>query len=76
LGLIYIRKKLTSQAVRVLQDLVARVPGNPSFHLHLGMALYDAGEKQLAKKELEKALQHKPSAAEQVKIKELVARIG
>jgi Tfp pilus assembly protein PilF len=40
------------------------------------MALYDAGQMQLAKKELEKALQHKPSAAEQVKIKELVARIG
>jgi tetratricopeptide (TPR) repeat protein len=76
LGLIYIRKKLTSQAVQVLQDLVARVPDNPSFHLHLGMALYDAGEKQLAKKELERALQHKPSATEQVKIKELVARIG
>ena len=76
LGLIYIRKKLTTQAVQVLQELVARVPGNPSFHLHLGMALLDAGEKQLAKKELEKALQHKPSAAEQVKIKDLVARIG
>ncbi|HXA64887.1 MAG TPA: tetratricopeptide repeat protein [Bryobacteraceae bacterium] len=76
LGLIYIRKKLTSQAVLVLQDLVARVPDNPSFHLHLGMALLDAGEKQLAKKELEKAMQHKPSAAEQAKIKDLVARIG
>ncbi len=76
LGLIYIRKKLTLQAVQVLRDLVARVPDNPSFHLHLGMALYDAGEKELAKKELEKALQHKPSPAEQAKIKELAARIG
>jgi tetratricopeptide (TPR) repeat protein len=76
LGLIYIRKKLTIQAVQVLRDLVARVPDNPSFHLHLGMALLDAGERQLAKKELEKAMQHKPSAAEQAKIKELVARIG
>ena len=76
LGLIYIRKKLTTQAVQVLQELVERVPNNPSFHLHLGMALLDAGEKQLAKKELEKALQHKPSAAEHVKIMDLVARIG
>ena len=76
LGLIYIRKKLTTQAVQVLQDLVARVPDNPSFHLHLAMALFDAGEKQLAKKELEKAQRHKPSAAEQAKIKELVGRIG
>jgi uncharacterized protein HemY len=55
---------------------VARVPDNPSFHLHLGMALYDAGVKQLAKKELEKAMQYKPSAVDQAKIKELVERIG
>jgi len=76
LGLIYIRKKLTGQAVQVLRDLVNREPANPSFHMHLGMALYDAGEKQQAKKELEAALRHKPSPTEQAKIKDLVARIG
>src|SRR5258706_7133471 len=76
LGLIYIRKKLTGQAVQVLRDLVIREPSNPSFHMHLGMALYDAGEKQQAKKELEIALRHKPSPTEQAKIKDLVARIG
>ena len=76
LGLIYIRKKLTGQALQVLRDLVNRDPSNPSFHMHLGMALYDAGEKQQAKKELETALRHKPSPAEQAKIKDLVARIG
>ncbi len=76
LGLIYIRKKLTGQAVQVLRDLVNREPSNPSFHMHLGMALYDAGEKQQAKKELEAALRHKPSPTEQAKIKDLVARIG
>ncbi len=76
LGLIYIRKKLTGQALQVLRDLVNRDPSNPSFHMHLGMALYDAGEKQQAKKELETALRHKPSATEQAKIKDLVARIG
>lgn len=76
LGLIYIRKKLTAPAVQLLRELVTRVPDNPSFHLHLAMALYDAGEKQLAKKELAAALRHKPSVAEQAKIKELAARIG
>jgi len=76
LGLIYVRKKLTGQAVQVLRDLVNREPSNPSFHMHLGMALYDAGEKQQAKKELEAALRHKPSPTEQAKIKDLVARIG
>ncbi len=76
LGLIYIRKKLTGQAVEVLRNVVTRAPENPGFHLHLGMALYDAGEKQLAKKELEAALRHKPSGAEETKIKELAAKIG
>ena len=76
LGLIYIRKKLTGQAVQVLRDLVNREPSNPSFHMHLAMALFDAGEKQQAKKELEIALRHKPSPTEQAKIKDLVARIG
>jgi tetratricopeptide (TPR) repeat protein len=76
LGLIYLRKKLTGQALQVLRDLVNRDPSNPSFHMHLGMALYDAGEKLQAKKELEIALRHKPSPTEQAKIKDLVARIG
>jgi tetratricopeptide (TPR) repeat protein len=76
LGLIYIRKKLTVQAVHLFQDLVARAPDNPAYHLHLAMALYDTGQKELAKKELELAQRHKPSAAEQAKIKELAGRIG
>jgi hypothetical protein len=49
---------------------VTRARGNRA------MALYDAGEKQLAKKELETARRHKPSAGEEVKIRELAARIG
>ena len=76
LALIYVRKKLSSEAVRMLQDLVSRVPDNPSFHLHLAMALYDTGDKQLAKRELQTALRYKPSEAEQIKIRELVSRIG
>jgi len=76
LGLIYIRKKLTGQAVQLLRDLVSRAPDHPLYHLHLAMALYDAGEKELAKKELATALTKKPSPIEQAKIKELVARIG
>ncbi|HYL77836.1 MAG TPA: tetratricopeptide repeat protein [Bryobacteraceae bacterium] len=76
LGLIYVRKKLTVQAVVLLQGLVARVPDNPAYRLHLAMALYDKGEKAQAKKELEAAQKYKPSAAEMAKIRELVARIG
>ncbi|HEV2688457.1 MAG TPA: tetratricopeptide repeat protein, partial [Bryobacteraceae bacterium] len=76
LGLIYIRKKLTGQAVLLFQSLVSRVPNNAAFHLHLAMALYDKGDKSQAKKELEAAQKYKPSAGEMAKIRELVARIG
>ena len=76
LGLIYVRKKLTVQAVVLLRGLVARVPDNPAYRLHLAMALYDKGEKAEAKKELEAAQKYKPSPAEMAKIRELVARIG
>jgi Flp pilus assembly protein TadD len=75
LGLIYIRKKLTGPAVEILRDLVTRAPGNPSFHLHLAMALYDAGDKQKAKKELDTARKYKPSADEEAKIKEWEGRL-
>jgi len=76
LGLIYIRKKLTTQAVVLLQGLVTRVPDNAAYRLHLAMALYDKGEKMQAKKELEAAQKYRPTAAELVKIRELAARIG
>ncbi len=75
LGLIYIRKKLTGPAVEILRDLVTRAPANPSFHLHLAMALYDAGDKQKAKKELDTARKYKPSADEEAKIKEWEGRL-
>ena len=76
LGLIYIRKKLTTQAVVLLQGLVTRVPDNAAYRLHLAMALYDKGEKLQAKKELEAAQKYRPTAAELVKIRELASRIG
>ena len=76
LGLIYVRKKLTGQALQLLRDLVSRAPEHPSYHLHLAMALYDAGDKEQAKKELATALTKKPSPIEQAKIKEFAARIG
>jgi len=76
LALVYIRKKLSTQAVPILRELVTRMPDNPSVHMHLGMALFDTGDKLQAKRELETALRHNPSASEQATIKELVAKIG
>ncbi len=75
-ALIYIRKNLTDDSLRLLRDLVRRTPENPTFHLHLAMALYQKGDRPLAKKELETALRNKPNEREQTKIKQMLAKVG
>jgi Flp pilus assembly protein TadD len=75
-ALIYIRKNLTDDSVRMLRELVNQKPESPTFHLHLAMALYQKGDRPTAKKELELALRNKPSEKEQGEIKQLMAKVG
>jgi tetratricopeptide (TPR) repeat protein len=76
LALIYIHKNLTDDSLRMLRDLVSKTPNNPTFHLHLALALYQKGDRPEAKKELQTALRNKPNDREQGKIKELMAKVG
>jgi tetratricopeptide (TPR) repeat protein len=76
LALIYIHKNLTDDSLRMLRDLVSKTPANPTFHLHLALALYQKGDRPEAKKELETALRNKPSDRDQSRIKELLAKVG
>jgi tetratricopeptide (TPR) repeat protein len=76
LALVYIRKNLTNDGIRMLRDLVSQKPDSAPFHLHLALALYQKGDRRWAKRELETALRHQPSAKEQTKIKELLAKVG
>jgi Flp pilus assembly protein TadD len=76
LALVYIRKNLTNDGVRMLRDLVDRNPENAAFHLHLALALYQKGDRPWAKRELQAASRNKPDAKQQDKIKELLAKIG
>lgn len=76
LGWIYIKKGLNDNAVSIFRDLVTRKPDVSTFRYHLGMALYTKGEKVQARKELQAALQLKPSPAEAAKIKELMDKLG
>lgn len=75
-ALIYIRKSLTDDSIRLLRDLVSQKPDNPTFHLHLAMALYQKGDRPLAKKELEAALRNKPTEKDQAAIRQLLAKVG
>ena len=76
LALIYIRKNLTDDGLRMLRDLVNRKPDSPTFHLHLALALYQKGDRPTAKKELEKAKGYKPNEKEQNEIKQLMLKVG
>ena len=76
IGLIYLKRNLTDEGMRLLQDLVARVPGRAAFHLHFAMALFQDGNSVQAKKELDAALQNKPTLHERSEIARLLARIG
>jgi tetratricopeptide (TPR) repeat protein len=76
LGWIYIKKNLSDNAIGIFRELVIQQPGNSTYRFHLGMALYQKGDKPSARKELQAALQSKPSPAEAAKIRELLAKVG
>jgi len=76
IGLIYLRKNLIDDSVRVLSDVVSRAPGNATFRLHYAMALYQKGDKPAAKKELEQAVRNGPSEKEKLRIQELRLKLS
>jgi predicted Zn-dependent protease len=76
LALIYVRKNLTDEALRMMRDLVDKRPNNPVYHYHLALALYQKGDKPGAKKELSTALSLKPAPADQLRIRDLMGKIG
>ncbi len=71
IGLIYLRKNLVDESIRVLGDLVNRQPKVATYHLHYAMALYQKGDKTAAKKELEEATHDGPNDKEKMRIQEL-----
>ncbi len=76
LGWIYIKKNLSNSAIQIYQELLTRVPKNPTYRYHLGMALYQKGDKIQARRELETALRNGPSGEEAARIRELLGKIG
>jgi len=60
LGWIQYKKGNYVIAVGLLNDVVQKMPQNPEYRYHLGMALSASGQKDRAKEELRKALQLTP----------------
>jgi len=76
LGMIYVKKNLTDEGLRMLTDVVKRQPENATFRLHLAAAWYQKGDRTMARKELDAARRAKPSDAERGAIQKLSARVG
>jgi tetratricopeptide (TPR) repeat protein len=73
LGWIYLKKKMNDSALQTFQSLVRSNPGNMTFRYHLGAALYQKGDAQAARAELQTALSSKPASSDEPKIRELLA---
>jgi tetratricopeptide (TPR) repeat protein len=76
LGWIYLKKKLTPNALSIYDGLVVKQPANSTFRYHRGIALLQKGDKIQAKKELQTALLSKPKPDEQAKINEALQKIN
>jgi len=70
-GLIYLRKNLVDDSLRVLSQLVNRVPQRSAYHLHYAAALLQKGDRTAAGKELDAATRSGPNEHEKTEIQEL-----
>jgi tetratricopeptide (TPR) repeat protein len=76
LGWIYLKKGLNDNAIDIFKDLVDKVPTQATFRYHLGLALYNKGDKSQAARELRESLKYNPSKDERDKIQQLLSQIG
>jgi tetratricopeptide (TPR) repeat protein len=74
-GYIYLKKGLNESAVQTFSNLARKYP-YPIFRYHLGLALYEKGDKTAARKELQSALSGHPSAEDTARIRELLQKIS
>jgi tetratricopeptide (TPR) repeat protein len=76
LGYVYLKRGMRNSAIQTFSTLVRKYPKYATYHYHLGLALYETGDKARAKKELRDALAAHPSRKDAEKISELLARAG
>ena len=76
LSWIYIKKNLNDSAIRILEGLLAKQPRRVSWRYHLAMALFQKGDYERAKRELDTALKSNPSQEEETNIRRLLAKVN
>ncbi len=73
---IYLKKGQRDSALQIFSNLVRKYPDFATFRYHLGMALFENGDKGRARRELQTALASHPSPQDELRIKELLGKIG
>jgi tetratricopeptide (TPR) repeat protein len=76
LGWIYLKKNLSDNAIEIFKDLVAKQPGQSTFHYHLAIALQQKGDRSRALEQLKEALKYNPPKEEKDKIQQMISRLG
>lgn len=74
LGLIYMKKQLTTDAIEMFQKVVTKHPNNAMYRYHLAMALDQKGDRAEARKHVQIALQNNPPAGEVENMKRLLEK--
>ncbi len=75
LGFVYYQKNLNAEALQIFRKAVQDAPQNPTFRLHLAMALFKQGDKQGARDEAAKAMKT-AAPQQQDQIRSFVDQIG
>jgi len=73
LGWIYLKKNLAEAAIREFEKVMGMEPERATYHLHLGMALSQKGDRPAAIAQLNEALRCNATAGEAEKIRQLLA---
>lgn len=75
-GWIYFKKKDTDSAIHVLTNIVQKDPTRPEYHYHLAAALLEKGDRAEARRQLQAALENRPSKAYEAKIRDLMGKVS
>ncbi|MBI5193754.1 MAG: tetratricopeptide repeat protein, partial [Nitrospirae bacterium] len=75
LGWIYYKKGAYLKAISMLKDSSEKLQDNPTVHYHLGMAYYKNGDKEMARRELDAALNLNQKFDEMEETKKVIASL-
>jgi tetratricopeptide (TPR) repeat protein len=76
LGFVYLKKGQDDEALDIFNRLNRKYPDDPTCGYHLGMALFQKGDRARAKLELSRALQKRPPHDLEIEINDLLHRIN